>query len=105
LSWTRGIDVWKILTDLGRVLLWGLGKVFEVFNWGRQIFIQAGGEPAGLLYIVILVVFIPLVIILHTTSGTQASIENFQKLVASTALKLIIVGLIIFVILFVLSGG
>jgi len=105
LSLFEGINLWKILIALGRVLLWGGQKIVSVYLWGHNTVVQAAGEATGWLYHIILLIIIPLVIILHATSGTQASIETFQKFVAKTAMKLIIVGLITFAILFVLSGG
>lgn len=99
-----GVDVWKVVQDIVRVGAWLIGKVIQGFNWGHARFVDAGGEPAGLLYIIIWVVMIPFIIAMWTISGAQESMENLQKFISALALRGIAVGIIVFVILFLLGG-
>lgn len=93
----------EIFVEIGKVIIILLTTVYNTFIWSGDVVATYGGEPARLLFYIIILLVIPFILISYSIAQTQASIETFQAGTASFFLKAVIVGLIVFVLLFVLS--
>ena len=97
------LQIPDILVEICKVIMVLLTAVFNLFVWGGDVVATYGGDPARLLFYVIVLLIIPFALITQSFARGQASIESFQAVLAGFFLKAIIVGLIVFFILFVLS--
>lgn len=93
-----------MLAELGKIIIILLTAVYNGFVWGGDVVAEYGGEPARLLFYIIVLIVIPFILITHSIAKTQAGIEGMHAALAGLFLKAIAVGLITFVILFILSA-
>ena len=92
------------LTEIGKIIII-IAKAFwnSVVVWAGMTIQNYAGEPAKWLYYLILFAVIPFVVITRSIAQMQAGIESFHASLASLFLKLLAIGLTVFIITFLLS--
>lgn len=96
----------NIVTELGKIVYVILRFVFwdKIVVWAGMTIQSHAGEGAKWLYYIVLFVVIPFIVVTWSIAKTQAGIESMHATLTGIFLKLLAIGLAVFVITFVLSS-
>lgn len=89
--------------EVGKIILVIAFAIWNFIMWGSNIVAEKAGEGSRILYFIIVFVMIPFLIISWTYAKSQATMEDSQAFITRVFFRMLVVGLIVFAILFILS--
>ena len=98
-------EVLGVFQWIGNLVWWILGKLYGLLVWAYLSLVPLVGE-GGTLVVMFMVMFFPVIIIfVRFINTSQGGIEDFSKSFMGVALQIFGVFLVMFLMLFVLSGA
>ena len=93
----------EILWEILRIFYVILEFVFNMMLVSYDFVIQQQGEAAGFLFLLVMFVVIPFLVGFFSISRVQQRVESLQAFLAKFFIKLILIGLVSFTLMFLVA--
>lgn len=90
---------WEIL----RIFYVGLSFFWNMMNVSYNFVVQAQGEAAGFLFLILIFVVIPFLVAFFSISRVQQKVESLQAFLAKFFIKIILIGIMTFTLMFLVA--
>ena len=93
----------EVLSEILRILIVGFAFVYNMILVSYNFVVQQQGEAAGFLFLIVMFVVIPFLIGFFSISRVQQKVESLQAFLAKLFIKLILIGLLTFTMMFLMA--
>jgi len=93
----------EILWEILNIIYVGLGFIYNMMLVSYNFVVQAQGEAAGFMFLLVMFVVIPFLVAFFSISRVQQKVESLQAFLAKFFIKLILIGLVTFTMMFLMA--
>jgi len=91
------------LVELGKIIVILAKAFWNAVNWSGDVIARHAGPSAKWFYLIVVFIVIPFILITKFIADMQRGTEAFQGGISKLFLKLLAIGIVTFLIIFVLS--